>query len=319
MDVRSFRLLFSGVLIAAMAVGCGSKEPAPETPDTSAPAAASASKYDSPEAAFDALIEASRSGSHDSIRDILGMESDAVLGAGDPVQFQNDVEEVVAKYDERHVTAPNEGGGVTLVVGSDDWPFPIPVVQQGGSWTFDLAAGLEEIDNRRIGRNELAAIQVCRAIVDAQREYQAMNPEGTGAYAAKFVSDEGKKNGLYWPATEGEPQSPLGELAATASAEGYKRGTTEEPAAYWGYHYRILTEQGPHAPGKPRDYYVDGQLTGGFAVLAWPAEYGRSGIMSFLTNPLGVVYERDLGAETSQIASEMKSFDPTPEWNVCLD
>jgi hypothetical protein len=170
-----------------------------------------------------------------------------------------------------------------------------------------------------VGRNELDAIETCRAIVDAQLEYRAMNPEGTGAFAAKFMSDPGRKNGLFWPPEEGMPQSPLGELAAAAAEEGYERGTTEEPAAYHGYHYRILTQQGRFAAGGEKDYYVDGQLTGGFAVVAWPAEYGRSGIMTLMINRFGVVYERDLGPDTASIVKEMKAFDPTPEWIVCLD
>jgi hypothetical protein len=210
-----------------------------------------------------------------------------------------------------------------LVVGEKDWPFPVPIVRANGRFVFDTAAGTDEILNRRIGRNELDAQQVCLAIIDAQRDYVTRRPLGGDLplYARKIISDAGVRNGLYWPPVAGEPPSPLGELVARASEEGYgaARSVGAPPAPYRGYHYRLLTSQGPHARGGSLDYEVDGQLIGGFAVVAYPAQYDNSGIMTFITNHDGVVYERDLGPDTEKIARAMTTFDPGPEWKRDTD
>jgi len=223
-------------------------------------------------------------------------------------------------YDDKHelVEGSEPDAPYTLLVGESSWPFPIPVVKGKSGWYFDTAEGKDEILNRRIGRNELSAIQVCLAIVDAQREYARRDPAGTGlpVYAEKFNSDPGTRNGLYWPAKEGEEKSPLGELVAKASEEGYKSARNEsgEQVPYHGYHYRILTSQGQSAPGGARDYIVEGKLIGGFGVVAWPDQYGNSGIMTFITNQDGVVYQKDLGPSTPKLAESMAAFDPGEGW-----
>jgi Protein of unknown function (DUF2950) len=206
-----------------------------------------------------------------------------------------------------------------LQVGEDGWPLPIPMRRGGpeGRWRFDVRAARQELLARRIGRNELAAIETLRAIVDAQRDY-ALTAGRQGpfrAYARRFFSSPGARDGLYWPTGEGEPESPLGPLVAAASDGGYGgRGTTDQPQPFHGYLFRILERQGPAAPGGAMAYVVDGRMIGGFAVLAWPASYGNSGVMTFVVSHQGVVYERDLGAGTARLAREITAFDPGPGW-----
>ena len=204
-----------------------------------------------------------------------------------------------------------------LIIGRNDWPFPIPIIKQGQQWIFDTASGKEEILDRRIGRNELYTIQVMLAVVDAQREYAMKDRDGDGLleYAQKFMSDPDKKNGLYWPAKEGEDPSPLGLLAAKAKREGYSKAQDpEEPQPYHGYFYRILTSQGPNAAGGAFDYIVKGKMIGGFAVVAYPADYGNSGVMTFIVNHDDVVYQKDLGEDTEKEAQAIKLFDPDKTW-----
>ena len=224
-------------------------------------------------------------------------------------------------YDEKHAFEATPTGDLSLIVGPKDWPFPVPIIKSDDKYLFDTDAGADELLNRRIGRNELATEEVCLAIVDAEREYVAEKPMGGDLplYARKIMSDPGTKDGLYWPTKEGEPQSPLGPLVAIASEEGYKaRKSKDEPAPpYHGYHYKLLTAQGPHATGGATDYEVDGKLIGGFAVVAWPADYGNSGIMTFITNHNGIVYQKDLGEDTASIASKMTTFDLGPGWTRC--
>jgi len=207
-------------------------------------------------------------------------------------------------------------------VGKDDFPFPIPIVKKGQLWFFDTQAGKEEILNRRIGRNELSTIQACLAYVDAQREYARRDREAGSLmeYAQRFASSPGKKDGLYWETKEGESPSPLGPLVAQAVKEGYKKKEDEKQAKgqtlipYHGYYYKILKAQGNNAPGGAYDYVVKGKMIGGFAMVAYPAQYGVSGVMTFVVNHDGVVYEKDLGKETEKIASAMKKFDPDKTW-----
>lgn len=275
--------------------------------------------YASPEAAVDALVSAMRPYDAERVRAVLGAEEEGLLSSGDEVADRADREHFLASFDERHALL-TDGDRAVLVVGGDDWPLPIPLVHVEGAWHFDLERGREEILDRRIGRNELAAIQVCRAIADAQREYAALEPMGRGReYAARFSSTPGQRDGLYWPAAEGEPESPLGPLVASASEEGYALGSGAERAPYQGYFYRMLTAQGPHAPGGARDYLADGRVSGGFAVLAEPAVHGSSGVMTFLIGPTGVVYQRDLGPGTAEVAAKIRSFDPDPGWAVVRD
>jgi hypothetical protein len=273
-------------------------------------------QFNTPAAALEALVGAARSGDAKAIVAVLGPGGQAIVSSGDPVADSNTREKFVSAYDAKHAIEPEGDGTQTLVIGDDDWPFPIPLVNKAGAWQFDTGAGLDEILRRRVGRNELSAIQVARAYVQAQNEYAELDPAGLGrgVYAQRIVSHKGKKDGLYWPTAEGQPPSPLGELAAQASAEGYKTG--KGPIPYHGYYYRILTRQGAGAPGGAYDYLVKGKMRGGFALLAFPAEYGNSGIMTFMVNHDGTVFEKDLGPKTAKLARKIESFAPDQTWTT---
>jgi len=277
-------------------------------------------RFSSPEEAVGAMIEASKSEQSDKVRRILGPGADEVLSSGDEVADRHARDKFLKAYDEKHELVTEPDGSVTLQAGKDDWPMPIPIVKSWGKWRFDTRRGKEEILNRRIGRNELSVQQVCLAIVDAQREYAAVdrNRDGILEYAEKFFSDPGEKNGLYWETSADEPASPLGELAADASEQGYSTGATQAgaPRPYYGYLFKMLTAQGPNAPGGVCDYMVDGRMTVGFAVVAWPAEYGNSGVMTFIVSNQGIVYQRNLGRNTDRIASSMLAFDPDSQWSL---
>lgn len=272
--------------------------------------------FASPDAAVNATVAALRTDDMNELSKILGVNASEVLGSGDDVADRNNVQEFVRKYDESHRLVTNADGSVILEVGNDNWPMPFPIVQSADGWRLDTASGLDEVVARRIGRNELNCIQTCLAIADAQAEYFMMTPDGQTppAFAARFISEPGTKNGLFWPASPGEALSPLGDLAASASAEGYTRGSNAEPRPFHGYHFRMLSAQGPFAPGGRMSYLENGRMVRGFAVIAYPAEYGRSGIMSFIIARQGVVYERDLGPNTAAIAKAMTEFNPDPDW-----
>jgi hypothetical protein len=271
-------------------------------------------QFGSPEAAVDALVAAARSGDANAIVKVLGPDGKPIASSGDPVADSNIRQDFVSAYDAKHAIELEGDGTQTLFIGDDDWPFPIPLVNKAGRWQFATKAGLDEILRRRVGRNELSAIQVCLAYVQAQNEYSSLDPAGLGrgVYAQRIVSRPGKKDGLYWPSSEGEEPSPLGELAAQAAAEGYKPGST--PIPYHGYYYRILTRQSATAPGGAYDYLVSGKMIGGFGLIAYPAEYGNSGIMTFMVNQDGTVFEKDLGANTTKLVREIRSFSPDGTW-----
>lgn len=278
--------------------------------------------FAAPEEAATALVEAIRKQDKKSLLAVLGPSSSKWLSSGDQVADQHDREKFLAAYDRKNSISKADDNKAILLVGDDDWPFPAPIIRKGNGWIFDAAAGREEIINRRVGRNELDTIQTLLAIVDAQREYAAEDPDGNGYhdYARRFLSSKGKRDGLYWPVKAGEPLSPLGPLVAAASREGYgkKSGGGKsggKPAAYHGYRYRLLDAQGKHAPGGAYSYLVGNKLIGGFAVVAYPARYGVSGIMTFLVDYDGVVYQKDLGKNTDSIAVAMRSFNPGPGWN----
>jgi hypothetical protein len=272
-------------------------------------------QFGTPEAAVEALVAAARSEDGRAILKVLGPESEPIVSSGDPVADSNIRQDFVSAYDAKHGIEIEGDGTQTLVIGNDDWPFPIPLINQGGRWQFDTLAGLDEILRRRVGRNELSAIQVSLAYVQAQNEYASLDPAGFGrnVYAQRIVSRPGKKDGLYWPSAEGEEPSPLGEFAAQAAAEGYKAGN--KPIPYHGYYYRILTRQGPAAPGGAYDYLVKGKMIGGFALVAYPAEYGNSGIMTFMVNHDGAVLEKDLGPDTAKLARKIDAFAPDQGWS----
>jgi hypothetical protein len=268
--------------------------------------------YSSPEDAAAALAAAVKTGTRTAILKVLGKDAEDIVGSGDDVADAATRQRFVAGYDARHSIKTEGSRKAILVLGPEDFPFPIPLYSNKHGWEFDTAAGRTEILYRRIGRNELDAIQTCLAYVDAQNEYADKDRgQGTGVYAQRIVSNSGKKDGLYWAASDGDA-SPLGELAAQASAEGYTAG--EGPAPYHGYYYRILTRQGPNAPGGALDYVVKGKMIGGFALVAWPAEYGNSGVTTFLVNHAGTVYQKDLGDNTATLARRMTSFDPDRTW-----
>lgn len=273
--------------------------------------------FASPGEAMQALVAAAKVGDVEALAAILGPEARDLISSGDPVADKEGRARFVRAYEQSNtLERPTEMKAV-LVIGQDEWPLPIPVVREADAWRFDTAAGKEEILNRRIGRNELNAMQVCLAYVDAQREYARVTRESDGllTYAMKFRSDEGKRNGLYWPTKEGEDPSPLGVLAANARAEGYTSETSGgKPTPYHGYLYRILTAQGPDAPGGAYDYVVKGRMIGGFALIAYPVQYGVSGIMTFIVNHQGIVYEKDLGPDTESTARAMQAYNPDQTW-----
>jgi Protein of unknown function (DUF2950) len=269
------------------------------------------------EEAADALVRAAKSGDRKAVLTVLGRDGADIVSSGDPVADASARNRVIEAYDDKHQVVMEGTDKAVLILGREDWPFPIPLVRKDGSWRFDTAAGREEILYRRVGRNELSAIQACLAYVDAQQEYAERGIAGNGVYAQRIVSQPGNKDGLYWPAQSGEDESPLGELAASAAAEGYRVG--QQRAPYHGYYYKVLTRQGPNAPGGALDYTVRGRMIGGFALVAYPAEYRNSGVMTFLVNHRGDVYEKDLGPNTARIAGGITAFNPDNTWRRVTD
>jgi hypothetical protein len=282
------------------------------------PHAQAQERFSNPQEAVDALINAARSGDRRTVITVLGPGSQELVSSGDPVEDANTKKEFLANYDAGHRIVSEPGKPATLVIGPEDWPFPIPIVQRDGRWAFDTAAGREEILARRIGRNELATLKAMLAYYDAQNDYADMHKDknGVAVYAQRIVSSPGKKDGLYWPTSENETPSPLGEAVAAATQRGYRPGAGEP---FYGYHYKLLTRQGPTAPGGAVDYIVNGNMIGGFGLVAYPAEYGNSGIMTFIINNDGDIFQRDLGEATARIASRMSSFNPDHTWQKVVD
>jgi hypothetical protein len=278
-------------------------------------AGAGAQRFDTAEQAAQALAQAAKSPQADALLEVLGPNAKEIVDSGDAVADRSEREKFSAAFDEQHDLVKSGRDRLTLEVGDERWPFPIPLVKSYGRWQFDAAAGKRELINRRVGRNELDTIQSCLAYVDAQREYYLRNPDRTGLlhYAQRITSSSGERDGLYWPVQQGEPESPLGELFAEAQAEGYtpKPGTS---IPYHGYDFRVLTAQGPHAEGGAFDYLAHGELLGGFALVAYPAQYGSSGVMTFIVNQDGEVFQKDLGPRTTSLARTMKRFDPDKTW-----
>ena len=273
--------------------------------------------FASPEDAVKAFVAASKANDDKEIIAIVGSGAKDLLYSGDPVSDKERRKRLLEAYDKKN-SLVKDGEKMVLVMGENDWPYPIPLVKQGEKWIFDTKAGKEEVLNRRIGRNELYTIQTMLAIVDAQREYAAKDKDGDGLldYAEKFHSDPGKKNGLYWETKTGEEPSPLGDEVAQARAGGYqKMGKTQKPMPFQGYYFRMLRKQGKNAPGGAYDYVVRGNQIGGFAVVAYPAQYRNSGVMTFLVNHDGTVYQKDLGKNTAAKAKAIMQFDPDKTWN----
>jgi len=308
--------------VAAVAVGmavCATHVAAADRPVKQiAPTQAKAitqAVYASPEAAAKALYDAFKTHDVKSIYKVFGPASDKLIYTGDAVADQAMRERFIAAYDKSHKIEREGKAKAILVVGENEYPIPFPLVKGAKGWTFDAKAGAEELVNRRIGENELFAIKSCLAYGDAQQEYAEADRDGDGLieYAQKFRSSEGKRDGLFWPTKEGEPPSPLGPLAAFVKSEGYS-AKDASPAPLHGYYYRILTGQGTEAPGGAYDYLVNGNLIGGYALVAYPARWGASGVMTFTCNHDGVVYQKNLGENTADLASKMTHYNPDPSW-----
>jgi hypothetical protein len=279
--------------------------------------------FASPEAAVAALADAVNTTNRTELHAIFGPAADDLVNP-DPVQAANEFAAFASALGETNRLMLESDTCRLLELGNDPWPFPVPIVQKDGRWFFDTAAGKEELLNRRIGRNELETLKVVREYVQAQREYAAKDRDGSAVlkFAQKIISTPGAKDGLFWsPDFDGEI-SPLGPLAADAAAEGYGKGKKnpgDEPQPFHGYLFKILTRQGKHAPGGKYDYVINGNMIGGFALVAWPAEYGQSGIMTFIVNQQGRVYQKDLGSQTAKTVGTMKPYDPDKTWTISPD
>jgi hypothetical protein len=274
--------------------------------------------FASPEEAAKAVIAAATAGDSKALSAIFGPGSEKVLQSGDKVADKDARERFVKAAAEANALEKSGDAKAILTVGKDKWPFPVPIVKAESGWQFDVNAGKEEILNRRIGRNELFAMQAILAYVDAQRDYYVGNPENAKLlqYAQKMASSPGKRDGLYYPVKAGERESPLGPLFVSAKAEGYAKTADGKPGPYHGYKYRILKGQGSDAKGGAYEYVAQGKMIGGFGLVAWPATYGNSGVMTFIVNHDGVVYEKDLGAGTEAAAQKITKFNPDKTWKV---
>ena len=266
-------------------------------------------------AAVRAMVTAARNNDTSALLEILGPDGQELISSGDDVADKNGRAAFVKAYDQQHELVAQKPGTLVLQVGPSSWPMPIPLVKHDEGWAFDTAAGKQEVLYRRVGENELNAIRVSHALIEAQKEYAAQGHDGNppGVFARRIRSQPGKEDGLYWEAKDGEAISPAGPLLAQASEEGYEKAVSRR-VPFHGYLYRILTAQGAHAPGGAKDYVVDGKLTGGVAVVAYPAEYRSSGVMTFITNQRGIVYQKDLGENTEQTAKAITAFDPDSSW-----
>ena len=276
--------------------------------------------FKAPEDAVEALVSAAKDAWPKGVVAVLGQDGVDIASSGDKVADETMRQKFLAAYEAKHEVTMQGDDKAALIIGSEDFPFPIPLTRKNGSWTFDTAAGRLEILYRRIGRNELDMIQACLAYVDAQTEYadKDRTGAGTGIYAQRVVSRPGKKDGLYWPTSQVDDLSPLGELVAKATDQGYRIGG--ERAPFHGYYFKILTRQGPAAPGGALDYIVHGKMIGGFALVAYPAEYRNSGVMTFIVNHTGAIFQKDLGPRTATLAENMTSFNPDQTWKkVAVD
>jgi Protein of unknown function (DUF2950) len=286
---------------------------------SAASVAAAQQAFKTPDEAASALVKAAKAGDMKALVTVLGPDGEDIVSSGDEVADQATREKFVAAYDAKNRINMEGDNKAVMVIGPEDFPLPIPILRKDGMWRFDTAAGRDEILFRRIGKNELDAIQASLAYVDAQNEYAEKDRTGAGinTYAQRIISQPGKKDGLYWPTSQGEEESPLGDLVAQATAQGYRVGGGRTP--YHGYYFKILTKQGPAAPGGELDYVVNGKMIGGFALVAYPAEYRNSGVMTFIVSHAGDVYQKDLGPNTDKLAERMTSFNPDSTWQKVVD
>lgn len=285
--------------------------------------AAGEARFSSPQAAVDALKAAVEASDTNALHAIFGLAGHALVSV-DVVEAAEEHELFMSRVKEKINLVAASDSKQELQLGADGWPFPIPLVKQDGKWRFDVEAGREEIFNRRVGANELGAIQVCQAYVQAQREYanEDRNADEVLEYAQHLRSTSGAHDGLYWTTRTGDELSPLGPLVAQARGEGYRRKTkilTDEPSPYHGYFFKILTRQGKHAPGGKYNYIINGHMIAGCALVAWPAEWGNTGVMTFIVNQRGKVYQKNLGPKTASIAAAMTTYDPDPTWTPAGD
>jgi len=267
--------------------------------------------FSSPEEASTALVTAMQSNDGTVLLEILGPDGKQIVSSGDETEDANSRASFVQKYQQCHRLVREPDGTTTLYIGAENWPTPIPLMNKGNSWYFDTEAGEKEILFRRIGRNEMSAIRVCQQLVAAQKEYYASQ---RNEYAQKILSDEGQHNGLYWKAADGEPKSPIGPLVASAVADSDAKTQNGAPVPFRGYFYHIVTRQGKNGQGGAKSYVVNGKMTEGFAFVAYPAEYRSSGVMTFVVDQDGVVYEKDLGKKTAAHAKSMKEYNPDSTW-----
>jgi hypothetical protein len=280
-------------------------------------AAQAARTFASPEEAVKTLIDTVKAGNLDALLAIFGKEGQDLIASSDPATARMNQQVFTAAVREQWRLEDDGANRKTLVIGNEEWPFPVPLVKDANAWRFDTAAGKEEVLARRIGRNELSAIDTSRAYVTAQQRYAQQGHDGkaAGLFAAKFQSDPGKQNGLYWPAARGQKRSPLGDLVGQAAAEGRPvGGDRPQPSPFHGYYFKILTSQGAAAPGGAKSYIVKGEMSGGFALVAWPAEYNATGIMTFVVGQDGIVREKDLGPSTDATARKMTVYNPDSSW-----
>jgi hypothetical protein len=286
---------------------------------TAASVAFAQQAFKTPDEAASALVAAARAADMKALVTVLGPDGVDIVSSGDEVADAETRQRFLAAYDAKHRIEMEGDNKAVVILGQEDFPLPIPLARKDGMWRFDTAAGREEILFRRIGQNELDAIQTCLAYVDAQNEYAEKDRTGAGmnTYAQRIVSQPGKKDGLYWPTSQSGEESPLGELFAQATKQGYRAGGGRTP--YRGYYFKILTKQGPAAPGGQLDYVVRGKMIGGFALVAYPAEYRNSGVMTFLVNHAGIIYQKDLGPDTVKLAERMTSFNPDQTWQKVSD
>jgi hypothetical protein len=302
-----FLVFTFGLTLVLVTLGCGHM-----------PTARTQESFSSPEDAVNAMIEALRINHVERLSVIFGPGSEDLASSGDPTADQARRKKFVQFFEKKNRFEKIKEDRVILHIGDEDWPFPIPLIKTDRGWQFDAEEGREEIIARRIGLNELSTIQVCLAYVDAQREYAMMDHDGDGflEYARKFKSDPGKQNGLYWPETEGNPISPIGFLMVAAEKKGYDlQKTAGSLDPFYGYYYRIIKAQGKNARGGAYEYVINGKMISGFALIAYPADYGASGIMTFMVNHEEVVYQRDLGEQTEKIVQKINLFDPDETWS----
>ena len=277
--------------------------------------------FASPAEAGAAFLEAAKSGDQAALLAIFGPDGKEVLFSGDAVKDKNALQDFVTAYGEMNRWREIKAGGETLYIGADNYPFPVPLARNSsGQWSFDTAAGKDEVLARRIGKGELTAIAACAATADAEQQYigETHDADSVKQYSLKFVSDEGKQNGLYWNVPEGHHPSPLGSLVEFAKGVGYTN-SGDKPQPFNGYYFRILTKQGDKAPGGAKDYIANGKMTGGFAVLAYPVDYRNSGIMTFVVGKDGILYQKDLGEKTTDLAASMTEYNPGDGWNSVFE